>query len=156
MRTIHYALIYLLLVASPLFAAAGPKGGGRGGGASNSIRAILVIASKEAGASDRRLAPYEGTLRRILRFESFRVVGEDSAVLAMPGEAALTLGAGHRLELTGEQSDAPGVRVRVRWLEAGHSLMNTGLVLQGRVPAVLGGPPVGGKGEVYAVLIIVN
>ena len=39
------------------------------------VRAILVIASNQRGASDPKLADYEPTLRRVLRFESYRLAG---------------------------------------------------------------------------------
>jgi hypothetical protein len=118
------------------------------------IQAILVAASNERGATDRRLAPYEPNLRRILRFESYRFLGEGSAALAIPAQGDIALGNGHRLELATEKSDEKTVRVRVQWTEGGRLLMNTVLVLRPGVPAILGGPTRGDKGEVYAVIVI--
>ncbi len=118
-----------------------------------SIHGILVVASNEKNNSDGRLAQYEPTLKRILRFESYRQVGEGSATLAVPASGSLSLGEGHSLELETEGSDGKSVRVKVRWLDGGRKLMDTGLTLRPGVPAVLGGPS-RGKGEVYAVILI--
>lgn len=118
------------------------------------IQGILISASNERGATDGRLAAYEPTLRRILRFESFRFLGEDTASLNGPERARLDLGSGHQLEIETEPSDGKGIHVRVRWVSGGRALMNTGLVLRPGVPAVLGGPSTGHKGEVYAVILV--
>ena len=120
------------------------------------VRAILVLASNQKGASDPRLAAYEPTLRRILRFESYKLAGEGSAGIAAPGKAAVTLGGGHTLELEAEKSDGKGVRLKVNWLTGGRSLMKTGLVLRPGVPAVLGGPESGKGGEVWAVILVAD
>ena len=118
------------------------------------VQGILITASNEHGETDRRLAPYEPTLRRILRFESYRFAGEDSASLAVPSKGSLSLGQGHQLEIETERSDGSALHVKVRWISGGRTLMNTGLVLRPGVPAVLGGPSTGNKGEVYAVILI--
>jgi hypothetical protein len=125
------------------------------GGHAN-VRAILVLASNQRGESDARLSAYEPTLRRILRFESYKLAGEGSASLAGAGKAAVKLGRGHSLELEAEKSDGKGVRLRVNWQEGGRSLMNTGLVLRPGVPAVLGGPANGKGGEVWAVILVAD
>jgi hypothetical protein len=121
--------------------------------ANASLEGILITASNEAGQTDRRLAPYEPTLRRILRFESYQYVGSDRAQLDVPASGSLSLGDGHELEITTEQSDGRSVHVKVRWTAGGRTLMNTGLVLRAGVPAVLGGPSTG-KGGVYAVILV--
>ncbi|MBI2518333.1 MAG: hypothetical protein HYV95_15745 [Opitutae bacterium] len=118
------------------------------------IQGILISASNERGATDGRLAAYEPTLRRILRFESFQFLGEDSVSLAAAERGQLALGNGHQLELETERADGKGIHVRVRWVAGGRTLMNTGLVLRPGVPAVLGGPSTGHKGEVYAVILV--
>ena len=118
------------------------------------VQGILISASNEPGQTDRRLAPFEPTLRRILRFESYRFLGEDSATLSVPEKGDLSLGDGHRLEITTESHDGKAIHVRVRWVAGGRTLMNTGLVLRPGVPAVLGGPSTGNKSEVYAVILI--
>ena len=118
------------------------------------IQGILISASNDHGETDRRLSAYEPTLKRILRFESYRFLGEDSASLAGREASQLSLGDGHQLEVVSESSDGNGIHVRVRWTQGGRTLMNTGLVLRSGVPAVLGGPSTGKKGEVYAVILL--
>jgi len=118
------------------------------------IQCLLIAASNEHGETDRRLGPYEPTLRRILRFESYRFLGEDTATLIVHQPGQLSLGDGHRLEVETESADHNGIHLRVRWIAGGRTLMNTGLVLRAGVPAVLGGPSTGRKGEVYAVILI--
>lgn len=145
MKTIR--LLFLLTTLAGIFSAAHAADRAR-------IQGILISASNEKGATDRRLAAYEPTLKRILRFESYRFLGDDSASLAVPESGQLSLGDGHQLEVVTEQSDGKGIHVRVRWTQGGRTLMNTGLVLRAGVPAVLGGPATGNKGEVYAVILI--
>lgn len=118
------------------------------------ITGILLSASNEPGETDRRLSSYEPTLRRILRFESYRFLGEDRAALEVPEKGRLSLGEGHQLEVETESTDGKGIHVRVRWTTGGRTLMNTGLVLRAGVPAVLGGPSTGKKNEVYAVILV--
>ena len=150
MKTIRLVL-FLGLLASLSVVGAPARGGER-----TTIQAILVSASNDKGATDRRLAAYEPTLRRILRFESYRVLGEGSAAIAVPAKGTVSLGNGHRLELETEAADGKSIRVRVNWTVGRDSLMNTALALRPGVPAVLGGPASGGKGEVYAVILIAN
>ncbi len=121
------------------------------------VRAILVQASNQKGGSDARLAAYEPTLRRILRFESYKLVGEGSASLGS-GAGSVSLGQGHVLALEAESGGGRGkggggVRVKVDWKINGRSQIDTGLVLKPGVPAVLGGPA-SGNGEVWAVILV--
>jgi hypothetical protein len=138
-------LIPLLLLACslvlPRFAIAADGGHIR-------VRALLVIASNQRGESDSRLSSYVPTLRRILRFESYRLVGEGSANVTGAGKTAVNLGRGHSLDLEG------GGSLRVNWKENGRSLINTSLSLRSGVPAVLGGPGTGKEGEVWAVILV--
>ena len=119
------------------------------------LRAILVSASKDAGATDRSLARYEDTLRRILRFESFKQLGAGRVTLETPGAGTLALGQGHHLEVSTETSKGDRIRVQVEWDGNGRRLMRTGLVLRPGVPAVLGGPSRNDH-EVYAVILIAD
>jgi hypothetical protein len=144
MKTIR--LILLLTALAGLCAAARAD--------STNIRGILISASNESGQTDRRLAPYEPTLRRILRFESYRFLGDDSTSLEVPAQGSLSIGDGHELEVSTEKSDGKSIHVKVRWSSGGRTLMNTGLVLRPGVPAVLGGPSTGNKGEVFAVILV--
>lgn len=117
-------------------------------------RCILVAASNQKRESDPRLAQYEPTLRRVLRFESYRFVGSGGARAEAPGETAMSLGQGHRIVLEVESVKGDQIRARVSWLNGGKTLMNTVLVLRRGVPAVLGGPASGG--EVLAVILVAS
>ncbi len=140
MKTIRSVIALALLVAAPLLSLAAGGGGTR-------VRAIMIVASNEKAKSDPKLAPYEANLRRILRFESYRAVGEGSAVVAANGEASIALTRGHRIELVGE-----GGSIRATWFEGGRKVI--ALALPPGKPSVLGGPPWGDKGEVCAVIIV--
>jgi hypothetical protein len=125
-------------------------------GAHVKVHAILVIASPQRGTPDPKLAAYEPTLRRILRFEGYHLAGEGTANLTVPGKASVSLARGHALELEAEKSSAQGVHLLVRWMDGTRSLMNTGLTLRPGVPAVLGGPSTGKEGEVWAIILIAD
>jgi len=145
MKIIRLSLLFAALCGLTLAARAADRA---------SIQGILISASNEPGQTDRRLAQYEPTLRKILRFESYRFLGDDSTSLDVPASGSLSLGDGHQLEITTEKTDGKSIHVKVRWTSGGRTLMNTGLVLRAGIPAVLGGPSSGNKGEVYAVLLI--
>ena len=117
-----------------------------------SIHALLIIAAKGKGNSDPRLAEYEATLRRTLRFDTFKLAGQGSAsVSGANSRASISLGSGHKLQLSGGDRAGGGIRVRVEWTHGGREVMNTALTLQPGIPAVLGS---GGDGEVPVVLVI--
>ena len=145
MKPIRFILLALAFaaVALPMRAAS-----------STGVLGILISASNESGATDSRLAEYEPNLKRILRFESYRFLGEDSTSLDVPGAGRLSIGSGHQLELETEAVDGRGIHVKVRWQQGGRTLMSTSLVLRAGVPAVLGGPSTGKKGEVFAVILV--
>lgn len=119
------------------------------------VQGTLVVASNKAGRTDDKLAPYEPNLKKVLRFESYRSAGDGTAQLAMPGVSSIPLGSSHRLELEGLAVDRNLVRVRVKWFRGREEVLNTTLRLNRGTPAVLGGPPAEGAGEVYAILLIV-
>jgi hypothetical protein len=113
------------------------------------VKGILISASNTTGESDRRLAAYVPNLKRILRFESFRYLGEDSATLAVPANGGLSLGNGQQVSLTTEGSDGKTVLLKVRWGSVRHEY-----VLQRGGTTVLGGASTGKSGEVYAVILV--
>jgi hypothetical protein len=147
MRIIHFMfLVAFLALPRATFAADGTIG----------VRALLVLASNQRGESDPRLSAFEPNLRRMLRFESYRLAGEGSAELGSLGKGTANLGHGHSLQLENEKSDGGVIRLRVNWLAGGRSLINTVLALRPGVPAVLGGPSSGKEGEVWAIILIAN
>jgi len=118
------------------------------------FQGLLISASNDKGRTDGRLASYEPTLKSILRFESYHFLGEDSTSLTVRESGHLSIGEEHQLEVTAESADAKAIHVRVRWTQGGRNLISSVLVLRPGVPAVLGGPSTGKKGEVYAVILI--
>lgn len=128
-------LVGTLMLSRPAHAAAG----------ATSVHAILVIASNEKGGSDPKLAPYEPTLRRVLRFESYRAVGEGSASVSGGGTASISLASGNRVDL---QSDAGG---GVKVMRGGQAIP----LSPGKPVVVLGGAA-GGKGDAYAIIVTAN
>lgn len=108
-----------------------------------SVRAIAFVASNQKGPSDRRLAPYEGTLRSNLRFESFRYVGESSAAVPRDGKASLSVPGGGRLELQADKTGTVEVRRggTVVTVSRGH-------------PAVFMGGPAGGGGVSGVIVLL--
>lgn len=119
------------------------------------VQAILVSASKQPGKTDKALSRYESTLRRILRFETFKQLGADRDRAAVPGHGTLSIGSGHQIQFHTEASKDDRLRVQIIWQGGDRTLMRTGLALRPGVPAVLGGPA-RNDDEVYAVIIIAN
>lgn len=144
MKTNRLILALLLLAAVAGFATTARAAGG-----GVSVRGILISASNQKGESDGRLAAFVPNLRRILRFESFKFLGEDSASFGVPGNGELSLGQGQTVELASESSDGKTVLLKVRW-SAG---VRHEYVLQRGGTTVLAGPSTG-KGEVLAVILI--
>lgn len=138
MKTIRLILLFATLAGLATLARAADAG----------VKGILISASNEKGESDPRLAAYVPNLKRILRFESFRHLGEDSASLSVPGSGELSLGNGQTVSLETENADGKTL-LKVRWGGVRHEY-----VLQRGGTTVLGGSSTGKKGEVYAVILV--
>jgi hypothetical protein len=139
MKIIRLILVFAGLVGLASFArAAEPV----------TVRGLLIAASNEPGESDPRLASFIGNLRRILRAESFHLLGEDSASLAVPANGDLSLG-GQSVQLTTESADGRTVLLKARW----GSVRQEYVIQKGGGTTLLIGSP-GKKGEVHAVLLI--
>lgn len=150
MKTLRlFCALLLAIIATSRALHAAPSG-------ATTLQAILVTASNDRDARrDPRLATYEATLRRVLRFESFTFQGSDTAKLRAGGSAELVIGQGH--ELAVQSGGESPYSFRIRWADnvGGRTIMNTGVTLQPGVPLALGGAPTGRKpGEVYAVILI--
>jgi len=112
-----------------------------------SVRGMLISASSEAGESDRSLAAYVPNLKRILQAQTFHLLGEDSAALAVPGGGTLSLGNGQQVELATEAANGKTVLLKIRW-----GSVRQEYVLQRGGTTVLVGPD-GRKGERLAVIL---
>lgn len=135
MRMLQFVIVLLLgAIALPQPARATDE---------TTVRAILFVASNEKGDSDRRLAPYEPTLRSVLRFESYRFLSQTSAKIPASGTTRMTV-QGQPIEIESEKG-----RVRVTW-------NGTTVVVPPGKPVVLGGRPHGDRGEVSGVIVTVN
>jgi len=148
MRLITLISLFLGLLATTVSTSAAD-------GDSVTVRAILVSASKQPGQTDKALSRYESTLRRILRFETFKQLGSGRERADVPGEATISIGSGHQIQFRTEDSRDDRLRVQIIWQGGGRTLMRTGLALRPGVPAVLGGPA-RNDDEVYAVIIIAD
>jgi len=148
MRLINLISLFLGLLATTVSTSAAD-------GDSVTVRAILVSASKQPGQTDKALSRYESTLRRILRFETFKQLGSGRERADVPGEATISIGSGHQIQFRTEDSRDDRLRVQIIWQGGGRTLMRTGLALRPGVPAVLGGPA-RNDDEVYAVIIIAD
>lgn len=112
------------------------------------VKGILISASNEKGESDPHLAAYAANLRRILRAETLRMLGEDSVSLAVPSNGELSLG-GQSVQLTTESADGKTVLLRARW----GSVHQDYVIQRGGGTTLLIGPAERG-GEVRVVLLI--
>jgi len=163
MRVIRNIIISLLLaIAAVATAAAAELGGsslvpeGRGTNATAdapvSFQAIMVIASDD-GATDVSLAAYEATLRRVLRFKTYRRAGGGTARLAADGEGTLSLGHGYDLDLWITRVTESEIEFGIRWFKGDVTLANTKVTRPRRANTVIGGPATeDGKGT-YAVIV---
>lgn len=104
-----------------------------------SLRAMLIYASNEPAPLDQRLEKVEYKLRRILQFETYRFLGDASAILQLPGEVTMDLGQGHRLQITADKGKK-GVGATVEWWSGEERLLTTRVTIQSGSPAILGGP----------------
>ena len=125
------ATVFGLLISATAFAAPAV-----------SVRAIAFVASNERGATDAQLAPYEGTLRANLRFESFHYVGENSASVAPGANTTLSVPGGGQLNL--QADNAGNIQVRRG---------GTVVTVSRNHPAVFMGRPAG-KNGVSGVIVL--
>ena len=105
-----------------------------------SLRATMILASNEKGPNDAKVKRFAGKLRRLFNFTHYRLYGEGSAAIEMPGEASFSLGHSFRMEVKVSLAAKNKIRAGVRWMKGKTTLINTVLVMQKGAPAILGGP----------------
>lgn len=105
------------------------------------IEAMLILASNEPAPLDRRLERVDYILRPLLRFETYRLLGQGSVMVNTPGASSIALGDGHVLNLrTGRDR---GSHVEIAWQRGDSRLLSTSVKLQRGKPTILGGVPHG-------------
>lgn len=104
-----------------------------------SLQATLIHASDRPSAQDPRLDPIEYQLRRTFRFEYYKHIGEGSAAVNLPGVTTLNLGAGFHLNLSVVDAGKGRVRAAVQWMRGNEVVLNTTVVMNRKIPVVLGG-----------------
>jgi hypothetical protein len=105
-----------------------------------SFQATLILASQDPAPLDPRLDRITYKLRRIFKFEYYRLLGEGEGSVALPGELSVAMGEGHRLQIRAEGKDG-GTRAEVRWFKGDTPMLSTAATVKGDAPVILGGVP---------------
>jgi hypothetical protein len=138
-----FSVILLLLVAAPDMRAQPDRA---------VVEVLLVKAGDGNGGVDRALRPYTGTLQRLFRFDSYRLIGRGTLTVAPGGEAQASFPGGQSLLLKAGRSGKRGLPAEIHWKRGGANLVHTRINLGSGSPAVLGGP----QGEDGAWLMILR
>ncbi len=129
MKWIFGFLVGAVLLSAPPAAVAQPM----------EIEAMLILASNDPAPLDRRLERVDYVLRPLLRFETYRLIGQGTVMVNTPGTASIALGDGHSVNLrTGRTR---GSHVEVSWMRGENRLLGTSVSLQRGKPTILGGVP---------------
>jgi hypothetical protein len=115
------------------------------------IEAMLILASNEPAPLDRRLERVDYILRPLLRFETYRWLGQGAVLVNTPGAATIALGDGHFVQLRTGRSR--GSHVEVTWMRGDERLLSTSVSLQRGKPTILGGVP-HGDGRLIVTLMV--
>ncbi|MBW7909265.1 MAG: hypothetical protein H3C50_10190 [Kiritimatiellae bacterium] len=113
------------------------------------VEAMLILASNEPAPLDRRLERVDYLLRPVLRFETYRLLGQGSVLLGAGGSTSLALGDGHVLYLRMGKKG----HVEVSWQRGEERLLSTSVGLQRNKPTILGGVPQG-DGRLIVTLMV--
>ena len=105
------------------------------------IEAKMILASNDPAPLDRRLERVDYQLRRILRFETFRLLGEGSAMVNLPGTTRIDLGSGSHVEIQASGGKDDRVRAQVVWIKDGATMVNTTVSMKREAVVILGGIP---------------
>lgn len=140
MKTIMGLMFAALLLGTVVSARAQPM----------EVEAMLILASNDPAPLDRRLERVDYLLRPVLRFETYKLLGQSSVLLQENTATTLALGDGHVLHLsTRGKKD----HVEVSWQRGDTRLLSTSVRLQRNKPAILGGVPQG-DGKLIVTLMI--
>lgn len=115
------------------------------------LEAKMILASNDPAPIDPRMERIDFQLRRILRFETFRLLGEGQVMLGLPGSGQIDLGEGNHLEISA--TGQPGkVRAQVQWVKDGSPVVNTAVSIKGDGFVILGGIPHRSGGKLIVTL----
>lgn len=134
MKTKPIYLLAILLASIALFAS--PESQAQ----QANISATLILASSQEGGIDPALKSYEGNLKRLFKYKSYKLQGRSVAKISLPGESSISLGSGYKLNLTAQAGDGGKIRLSVRWTDGRRTLINTTINMSKGVPTILGGP----------------
>lgn len=115
------------------------------------VEAMLILASNEPAPLDRRLERVDYLLRPLLRFETYKLLGQGSVMLNADTSTSLALGDGYVLYLN--TSKGKKNHVEVSWQRGDTRLLSTSVTLQRNKPAILGGVPQG-DGKLIVTLMV--
>lgn len=104
------------------------------------VDATLIFASSQGESIDPALQAYEGNLKRLFKYSSYKLQGRSSANLGIPGKSTISLGSGHKVELNAQPSDGKKIRLSVKWSDSRRMLFNTTINQDRGKPLILGGP----------------
>lgn len=105
-----------------------------------SVKATLIFASSEGESIDPALKAYEGNLKRLFKYSSYKLQGRSSTNLNIPGKSTMNLGSGYKVELNAQPSDGKKIRLNVKWSDSRRMLFNTTINQDRGKPLILGGP----------------
>ncbi len=105
-----------------------------------SVSATLIFASSQDESIDPALKAYEGNLKRLFKYSSYKLQGKSSTNVSIPGKSTISLGSGHKVELSAEPSEGRKIRLSVKWSDSRRMLFNTTINQDRGKPIILGGP----------------
>jgi hypothetical protein len=117
------------------------------------LKAVMIHASNQPAALDRRIENIEYKLRRVFKFKHYKHVGKGNITLSLPGKGTIALGSGYSLEVEASPAGKGRVRTRVHWRKGGSTLLRTSTVVSRSVPTVLGGAS-HGSGKMIVTLVV--
>lgn len=129
-----------LLYLTTLFVICFSLGTSRTSAQQTSVNATLIFASSQGESIDPALKAYEGNLKRLFKYSSYKLQGRSSTNLNIPGKSTISLGSGHKVELSAQPSDGKKIRLSVKWSDSRRMLFNTTINQDRGKPLILGGP----------------